>query len=39
MNDIKTVKSLEDSFVLIDGVNETVKDETKKQERGFLGVY
>ena len=39
MNDIKTVKSLEDSFVLIDGVTETVKDETKKQERGFLGVY
>ena len=38
MNDIKTVKSLEDSHVLIDGVTETVKDETKKQERGFLGV-
>ena len=38
MNDIKTLKPLEDSRVLIDGVTETVKDETKKQERGFLGV-
>ena len=38
MNDIKTLKPLEDSRVLIDGVTETVKDETKRQERGFLGV-
>ena len=35
---IKIIKSLEDSGVLIDGVNETVKDEIKKQEDGFLGV-
>ena len=35
---IKIIKSLEDSGVLIDGVNETVKDEIKKQENGFLGV-
>ena len=38
MNDIiKIVKSLEDSGVLIDGVNETVKHEIKKQEGEFLG--
>ena len=38
MNDIiKIVKSLEDSGVLIDGVTETVKDEIKKQDGGFLG--
>ena len=38
MNDIiKIIKSLEDSGVLVDGVTETVKDEIKKQEGGFLG--
>ena len=38
MNDIiKIIKSLEDSGVLIDGVTQTVKDEIKKQEGGFLG--
>ena len=37
MNDVKIIKSLEDSSVLIDGVTETVKHEMKKQERGFLG--
>ena len=38
MNDIiKIITSLEDSVVLIDGVAETVKNETKKQEGGFLG--
>ena len=38
MNDIiKIIKPLEDSSILIDGVTETVKDETKKQEDGFLG--
>ena len=38
MNDIiKTIKSLEDSEALIDGVTETVKHEIKKQESGFLG--
>ena len=36
-NIIKTIKSLEDSGVLIDGVTETVKGEIKKQEGGFLG--
>ena len=38
MNDIiKSVKSLEDSGVFIGGVTETVKDEIKKQDGGFLG--
>ena len=38
MNDIiKTIESLEDSGVLIDGITETVKDETRKQEGGPLG--
>ena len=38
MNDIiKIIKSLEDSGVLIDRVAETVKDEIKKQDGGFLG--
>ena len=38
MNDIiKIIKSLEGSGVLIDGITETVKDEIKKQEGGFLG--
>ena len=38
MNDIiKSVKLLGDSGVFIDGVTETVKDEIKKQEGGFLG--
>ena len=35
---IKITKSLEDSWVLIYGVTETVKYETEKQESGFLGV-
>ena len=35
-NIIETIKSLEDSCVLIDGVTETVKHEIKKQEGGFL---
>ena len=38
MNDIiKTIKSLEDLDILIDGVTETIKDKIKKQEGGFLG--
>ena len=36
-NIIKIIKSLEDSGVLIDGVTQSVKDEIKKQEGGFLG--
>ena len=34
---INIIKSLKDSGVLIDGGNETVKYEIKKQEGGFLG--
>ena len=38
MNDfIKIIKWLEDLGVLIDGVTERVKHETKKQEERFLG--
>ena len=38
MNDImKIVKSLEESGLLIKGVSETTKNETKEQEGGFLG--
>ena len=37
MNDIiKLIKSLEGLGVSIDGVNETVKNEIRKQEGGFL---
>ena len=36
-NIIKIKNSLEDLGVLIDGVTETVKDEIKKEEGGFLG--
>ena len=36
MEDIKIVKSLEDSGLLIKGVSETIKNEAKKQKRGFL---
>ena len=37
MNDIKIIKSLEDSGVIIDGVTETVKEEIKKNKVDFLG--
>ena len=38
MNDItKVIKSLEDSWVLIDGITETAKHEIKKQEGRFIG--
>ena len=37
MNDIiKLLNLLEDLGVLVNGVTETVKHETKKQEGGFL---
>ena len=39
MNDIiKTVKSLEDSGFLLQGVTETVQNEVQEQKRGFLSV-
>ena len=37
MNDImKTVKSLEESGLLVKGVSETIKNEAKDQKGGFL---
>ena len=40
MNDIlKTVKSLEDSKILLKGVNQTIKDESKEQKGEFLACY
>ena len=40
VNDIvKTIKSLKDWDVIIDGVAETVKHEIKKQENGLLGDF
>ena len=37
MEDIlKIVKSLEDSGILLKGVNETIKNEAKEQKGGFL---
>ena len=39
MNDIiKIVKSLEESGLLIKGVSETIRNETKEQKGGFLGI-
>ena len=39
MNDIiKTVKSLEDSGFLLQGVTETVQNEVQEQKRGFLSM-
>ena len=35
---IKTVKSLEDSALLLKGVTETVQNEVKEQKGGFLGM-
>ena len=38
MNDImKTVKSLEESGLLIKGVSETIKNDVKEQKGGFVG--
>ena len=38
MNDIKIVQALEDSNILLKGVTETVKKETKEQKGGFLNM-
>ena len=35
---LKTVKSLEDSGLLLDGITETVKNEIKEQKGGFLNM-
>ena len=39
MNDIiKIRQALEDSSILLKGVTETIKNETKQQKVGFLGM-
>ena len=39
MNDImKIVQALEDSNIFLKGVTKTIKNETKEQKRGFLGM-
>ena len=39
MNDImKIVKTLEDSNILLKGVTETIKSETKERKQGFLEI-
>ena len=38
MEDIKIVKSLEDSGLLLKGVSETVQNEVKEQKGGFLSM-
>ena len=35
---IDIIKVIEDSNILLKGVTETIKNETKKQEGGFLGI-
>ena len=35
---LKIVKSLEDSGILVDGITETVENEVKEQEGGFLSM-
>ena len=39
MNDVmKNVQALEDSNILLKGLTKTIKNETKKQKRGFLSM-
>ena len=39
MNDIiKTVQAVEDSNILLKGITKTIKNETKEQKGGFLGM-
>ena len=38
MNIMKIVKSLEESVLLIKGVNETIKNEAKEQKGEFIGM-
>ena len=35
---IKIVQALEDSNILLQGVTETIKNETKEQKAGFLSM-
>ena len=36
MNDMKIIKALENSGILLKGVSKTIKNETKEQRGGFL---
>ena len=36
---MKIVEALEDSNILLKGVNKTIKNETKEQKRGFLSIF
>ena len=39
MNDImKTIKSLEEFYLLIEGISETIKNEAKKEKGEFLSM-
>ena len=38
MNDMKMIKSLEESGLLIKGVSETIKNKAKEQKGEFLGM-
>ena len=38
IEDIKIVKSLEDSGLFLKAVTETIKNEVKEQEGGFLSI-
>ena len=38
MEDIKIVKSLQDSGLLLKGVSDTIQDEAKEQKGGFLSM-
>ena len=35
---MKIVQAFEDSNILLKGVSETIKNETKEQKRGFLSM-
>ena len=35
---MKIGKSLEESGLLLKGISETIKNETKEQKRGFIGM-
>ena len=38
-NNIKIVKSLEDSGLLLKGVTETIQNEVKEQKGGFFSIF
>ena len=38
MNIMKIIKSLQESRLILKAVSQTIKNETKEQKRGFLGM-